>query len=112
MTYKQIFIGGTFITVPDEPAAEPVQKPDTRVYAIALMRRMTQEERIAIRNLAKANDVAFDFMDLLDKAPNGIVHLDDRDLVAGINTMEAAGKLAKGRAQEILSAPIQPGERP
>lgn len=97
-------IGGVF-SPPDSSAVNS----DTRITGVAFKRRMTQEERIAIRNLAKTNDIAFDFQDLLDSSP--AVHLDDPDVTKGLEMMEAAGKLAPGRADEILSDPIQPSER-
>lgn len=98
-------IDGVF-SPPDSSAVNS----DTRITAVAFKRRLTQAERIAIRNLAKTNDVAFDFQDLLDSSQ--AVHLTDSDVSKGLAMLEAAGKLAPGRADEILSAPIQQVERP
>lgn len=99
------YVDGKFL-----PPVEAIKASDTRITGVAFKRRMTQDERIAIRNLAKTNDIAFDFQDLLDSSP--AIHLDDPDVTKGLEMMEAAGKLGVGRAQEILSGPIQPSERP
>ena len=88
----------------------PPPKPDLRVTGVAFKRRLTANERIAIRAAAGSSAHVFDYMDLLNSAPS--VHLDEVDVVGGLQMLEAAGVLAAGRAAAILAAPIQEGERP
>lgn len=92
------------------PAELPAQKPDLRISGIAFKRRLTSEERIAIRAAAAANARVYDYMDLLDSA--AVVHLDDKDLVGGLRMLEAASILKSGRTDAIISAPIEQHERP
>lgn len=106
------FTGYEWLAVELHPVAAPilVAEVDLRITSVAFKRRMTSEERIAIRAAAAANAQVFDYMDLLDSAPT--VHLDDVDVVKGLHTLEGAKILGAGRADAILSAPIQAGERP
>lgn len=97
-------------TAPIPPAPSPAPPPDLRITSVAFKRRMTSAERMAIRALAANNAHVYDYMDLLDSAP--VVHLDDADLIGGLQMLESAGTLATGRTAAILAAPIQAGERP
>lgn len=82
---------GEFIYVPPAPIRE--------LKKIDYLRRFTQEERIAIRNFAKTNDVALDYIELMNVAET--VTLDDPLVVNGLAAFEAAGKIGVGRAAEI-----------
>jgi len=82
---------------------------DLKVTIQKFKLRLTQDERIAIREAAKENPVVFDFQDLLDSGSHADL-LDDV-LIKGLSAMEPLGLMAQGRAQEILSAPIQDNER-
>lgn len=82
----------------------------TRVSAkrfthLAFYRLFTIAERIAIRDTAKLDPRLEDYIDLLRMAK--YVDLTDPDTVAGVNTLEAAGLLAAGRATQILNG-VQP----
>jgi hypothetical protein len=85
----------------DTPAATKMTKQKFKL-------RLTQAERIAIRNAAKSNATVFDFQDLLDSGSHA--DLADPVLVSGLKAMEQAGLLAEGRALEVLSAPVQEHE--
>ena len=106
------FTGHEWLAMDLHPAAlpEPVVDADLRVTGVAFKRRLTAAERIAIRTLAATNAHVYDYMDLLDSAL--VVHLDDVDTMGGLQMLESAGVLATGRTAAIMSAPIQPGERP
>ena len=81
---------------------EPVTPPPVReLQKVEYLKRFTQEERIAIRTSAKVNAVAEDYIELMNAAT--VVHLDDPDTIKGVNTLEAAGLLAPGRAAQILA---------
>ena len=82
---------------------------DVRITKQKFKLRLTQAERILIRETAKTNATVFDFQDLLDSGSH--VDLNDSVLITGINAMEQLGLIAEGRAHEILSAPITDNER-
>lgn len=101
------FDDGTFGLVETTFNGESVS--GTRITKQKFKLRLTQAERIAIREAAKANATVFDFQDLLDSGSH--VDLSDNVLIAGLAAMEQFGLIAAGRAQEILSAPITETER-
>lgn len=90
-------------------AAIYTDSQDMRITKQKFKLRLTQAERILIRETAKTNATVFDFQDLLDSGSH--VDLNDSVLIAGINAMEQLGLIAAGRANEILSAPITDNER-
>lgn len=89
------------------PAAASEQR---HLAPASFKRRLTQPERIGIRQAAKVSDEVYDFMDLLDTSK--FIDLDDPLTQYGLQQLEAAGLLAAGRAAEILTAPVQESERP
>ena len=70
----------------------------SRLTKTQFKRLFTQAERIAIRN--SADDVVIDFFDLANTADE--INLDDPDVIAGVQYLEANGILLSGRASEIL----------
>jgi hypothetical protein len=72
-----------FNHIPQKVVIEPVVR---EISGVSFLRRFSQEQRIAIRDLAKTNAVVDDFMRLLDAtiAQGGMVSLDDDDTVAGV----------------------------
>lgn len=67
---------------------------------LEFLRRFTQEERVAIRTVAKSNPVLEDYMAMIDLAQD--IDTSDPDTQAGVRMLEAAGLLATGRADEVL----------
>lgn len=90
-------------------APEPVPLP-RHLAPASFKRRLTQPERIGIREAAKVSAEVYDFMDLLDTSK--FIDLDDPLTQYGLQQLEAGGLLAAGRAAEILTAPVQESERP
>lgn len=82
---------------------------DMRMTKQKFKLRFTQDERVLIRETAKTNPVVFDFQDLLDSGSHA--DLKDPVLITGLNAMEQLELIAQGRANEILTAPIQEHER-
>ena len=80
----------------------------TKISRLALKLRMTADERKAIRTAAESNADVYDFMDLLSEAT--YIDLTMLETVEGINTLELAGLLDEGRADEILNTPTTEGE--
>jgi hypothetical protein len=68
---------------------------------LEFLRRFTQEERVAIRTVAKANVQLEDYMAMIDLAQD--IDTADADTKAGVQMLEAVGLLAAGRAAEILA---------
>jgi hypothetical protein len=93
------------------PVVDPPPRP-TAVYGgrriltrLEFLRLMNQQERVQIRGFSKGNNpvapIIEDFMFLLEMSQE--VNLDDADLVAGLQQLEAGGLLNAGRAAEILN---------
>jgi hypothetical protein len=80
---------------------EAVPQPRASIPKIEYLRRFTQSERVAIRLAAAANHTVNDYVELLNATTT--LHLDDPDVIAGVNSLESAGLLAAGRAAEILA---------
>lgn len=103
------YINGEFISPEPELEPEPDEpKLETRITKLAFKQRLTQAERISIREAAATNPLVFDFMDILDSAT--YIDLSRQDTIGGVNAMEVAGLLDEGRADEILTAPVQEHE--
>ena len=89
------YSGGVFSKPPTpETPREPISK-------IEYLRRFTQDERVGIRLAAASNHIVNDYVELLNATTT--LHLDDPDVIAGVNQLEQAGLLAAGRAAEILA---------
>ncbi|MFC0708442.1 hypothetical protein [Azorhizophilus paspali] len=95
--------------------AHPVAPaPGSRVTRLALLNRFTDAEAIAI-DLASigATVEAATVRRYLDKIEAAtFIDLAAADTRAGVQSLEAQGLLAAGRAAEILDAPVQPHEVP
>ena len=98
--------GWQYGTYAPEPAPEVV---DMRITRQKFKLRFTQDERVLIREAAKTNPVVFDFQDLLDSGSHA--DLKDPVLITGLSAMERLELIAQGRANEILTAPIQEHEK-
>jgi hypothetical protein len=89
--------------------AIPIEPP-RHITKYAFSMRLTSTERKAIRAAAKVNEDVEDFQELFNLAT--FIDLDLEDGIAAKLTMlEEAGLLDEGRADEILSAPVQDHER-
>lgn len=95
--------------------------PDTRITRLAFRKRFTQPEKVMLE-LAALDDptaptpqrqqAAAIRVYLADVAASAFVDLARADTRAGVQSLEAAGLLAPGRALQILDAPVQTHERP
>jgi len=80
----------------------PPDAPKSRTMSHFLfMKRLTQEERLAITSMENTQPLIKDWAKMLTMA--GEISLDDPDLVQGLYGLEAMGIIATGRAQEILA---------
>lgn len=95
--------------------------PVTRITRLAFRNRFTAAEKVALEIAALDNpaapmparaQAAALRANQADLTAATFVDLARPDTRAGVHVLEAAGLLAKGRALEILDAPIVAGERP
>lgn len=94
------YSGDKFITK-DENGNVIQHENNFHVWTILqFKRRLTQEERVAIREVAKTNPLIADFLDMLDCAQE--VRSDDPELQYCLQMLEQAGILQLGRANIIL----------
>lgn len=94
---------------------------DTRITRLAFRNRFTQPEKVmlelaalddATAPMAQRQQAAAIRVHLADVAASAFVDLARADTRAGVQSLEAAGLLAPGRALQILDAPVQAHERP
>lgn len=112
-------IGGATITVYGTPM-EPL--PERRhITTLAFRNRFTRAEKVTLEmaalddpaaSMAQRQQSAALRSDMKDQESAQFIDLDRADTRTGVQTLEAAGLLAAGRALEILDAPVQPNERP
>lgn len=103
------------------PAPEPEPAPDLRITRLAFRKRFQPPEKAAIE-LASLDDATAPMAQraqaaalrayLKDVDAAQFIDLADPSTVAGVQSLEALGLLAEGRADAILTAPVQPEERP
>lgn len=94
---------------------------DTRITRLAFRNRFTQAEKVMLElaalddptaPMAQRQQAAAIRVHLADVAASAFVELARADTRAGVQSLEAAGLLAPGRALQILDAPVQAHERP
>lgn len=112
--------GKVWTVLPERPPA-PVSLDATRITKLAFRNRFTATEK-AMLEMAALDDPAAAMPDrmqaatirayLADVAAATFIDLSRPDTRAGVQTLEAAGLLAEGRATDILDSPVLPEERP
>lgn len=94
---------------------------DTRITRLAFRNRFTQDEKVMLElaalddptaPMAQRQQSAAIRVYLADVAASAFADLARADTRAGVQSLEAAGLLAPGRALQILDAPVQAHERP
>lgn len=80
------------------------------ITLLSLMTRMTRAERTSIRAAELTDEDVADIMFLFGKAR--YIDLDRAETIECLNALEAKTLLDLGRANEILTAPVQDSERP
>jgi len=94
---------------------------DTRITRLAFRNRFAQAEKVMLElaalddpnaPMAQRQQSAAIRVYLADVAASAFVDLARADTRAGVQSLEAAGLLAPGRALQILDAPVQTHERP
>lgn len=95
--------------IPDGATINAKETPDMRITKLAFKQRFTQQERIDIREASKTIPQVYDFEDLVNSAT--FIDLSRDDTKIAVNEIESVIPLTQGRANEILTAPIQEHER-
>lgn len=94
---------GSFL--PPEPAA-----PETKITRLAFRNRFTLSEKIAVETAAES-DAAIRVM-LKDQEAATYIDLSRQDTIDGVNYLASQNLITAARAEEVLTAPIQPHEVP
>lgn len=87
-------------TAPPDMGTDPGQRT---ISVLAFRSRFTAAEKIAIYTAAKTDVEIQIWLDDLAAAQNSEVSLEDPRTIEGVQSLEAAGLLAEGRAAEILA---------
>ena len=109
------------LIVREWPAADLVVVDDFRVTKLAFRNRFTQAEKAALEFAALDDPSAATPQRMQSAALRAylkdvesatFIDLSRPELIAGVQALEVMSLLAEGRAMAILSAPIEPAERP
>ena len=93
-----------------EPPAPPEQEPETTITRFAFRQRFTFEERVAIRTAAESDKEVMVWLEDLQTA--SFIDLTRSEATEGAAMLESKGLIDPGRADEVLTEPVQPHERP
>lgn len=100
--------------------AQPLGDSPRRITKLAFRNRFTKAEKAGIEfaalddptaPTAQRQQAAALRADLKDQEQATFIDLDDQDTRTGVQTLEAVGLIAAGRAVAILDAPVQDKER-
>lgn len=95
--------GTSFTKYVGPPEAQVVTK-------VAMISRFTPEEYVGIVGATKTDVQVQAWYDLFQAA--NVVDLTDERTIAGINSLVTKNLITQVRANEILTNPVQPNERP
>ena len=109
------------LIVREWPAADLVVADDFRITKLAFRNRFTQAEKAALEFAALDDPSAATPQRMQSAALRAylkdvesatFINLSRPELIAGVQALEVMSLLAAGRAMAILTAPIEPAERP
>ena len=109
------------LVVREWPAADLTVVDDFRITKLAFRNRFTQAEKAALEFAALDDPSAATPQRMQSAALRAylkdvesatFIDLSRPELIAGVQALEVMSLLAAGRAMAILSAPIEPAERP
>jgi len=106
-SFVQQYYPGRWVLVGPKPPPPPLPPVITK---IAMITRFTDEEYTGILSAAKTDVEVQGWLDRFYAANN--INLQDSRTISGMNMMVSKNLLTQARADEILNAPVQPGERP
>lgn len=91
------------------PPAPPLPLPNI-ITKLAMIDRFTEAEYEGVLTAAKSDVQVQGWLDRFAAANK--INLDDSRTVSGINLLVSKNLLTQARADEILTDPVQPNERP
>lgn len=100
------YINGEFIG----PAPPPLPPELPIITKLAFRYRMTDAEYVGVLSAARSDVEVAAWIETFNMVSQ--IDLDDPRTASGVETLVAKALLTQERATEILTAPVQPGERP
>ena len=98
-----------YVDPPDDPFIPEPPVPDTKITPMSFVRRFTVEEELKLRQEAKT-DIMIDAL-LNNLLIVKYVDLADERVIGGIRYLVEKAFISQERADEILTAPVQPFEK-
>ena len=98
-----------YVDPPDDPFIPEPPVPDTEITPMSFVRRFTVEEELKLRQEAKT-DIVIDAL-LNNLLIVKYVDLADERVIGGIRYLVEKAFISQERADEILTAPVQPFEK-
>ena len=99
---------GAYEPIGDAPSAQLPEPPV--ITKLAFRFRLTDAEYVGILTAAKTEVAVQAWVETFNMVSQ--VNLEDPRTVAGVEQLVTAGLLTQARSVEILTAPVQPEERP
>jgi len=99
-----IYNGSTFFPPPPPPPLPNI------ITKLAMIDRFTEAEYEGVLTAAKTDVQVQGWLDRFNVSNQ--INLDDSRTINGINLLVSKNLLTQARADEILTAPVQPNERP
>jgi hypothetical protein len=99
---------GVFAHPVDPPAPPPISRPNI-ISKVAFRFRMTDAEYVGVINAAKTDVEVAAWVETFNMVSR--INLDDQRTKDGVAKLVSKDLLTQARADEILTAPVQPGER-
>jgi hypothetical protein len=97
---------GAFVAPPSDPLPPPLPNIISKV---AFRFRMTDAEYVGVINAAKTDVEVAAWVETFNMVSR--INLDDQRTKDGVAKLVSKNLLTQARADEILTAPVQPGER-
>lgn len=92
------------------PVVEPAPEPPQFITKVAFRFRLTDAEYVGILSAAKTDVEVQAWVETFNMVTQ--INLNDARTVSGVQTLVSKNLLTQERATDILTAPVQPNERP
>lgn len=118
--YDTALLGSEYDKTTGQWIAPALTAANRHITALAFRNRFTRAEKVTLEmaalddpaaSMAQRQQSAALRSDMKDQESAQFIDLDRADTRTGVQTLEAAGLLAAGRALEILDAPVQAHEQ-
>lgn len=92
-----------------ERPTRPAPATDSKITRLAMRNRFTFAEKVAIETAAQSSVPVRIYLD--DLAASSFIDLSGEDTIDAVNLLENQGVIGIGRANEILTSPVQADEK-